>query len=67
MLFSFSFIFGLWFEMQKPVPAVVSGSTAHASAEQFQALRFRQKVGKELCSIAQGTRSAMIPVDHGPS
>jgi hypothetical protein len=67
MLFTFSFIFGLWFEMQKPAPAVIGGGAAHAPAQQFQALRFRQKVGKELCSIAQGTRSAMIPVDHGPS
>jgi hypothetical protein len=67
MLFSFSFIFGLWFEIQKPAPAVIGGRTAYASAQQFQALPFRQEVGEELCSIAQGARGAMIPVDQGPS
>jgi hypothetical protein len=51
MLFSFSFIVGLWFEIQKPAPAIIGGGTAHASAQQFQALGFRQKVGEELCSI----------------
>jgi len=31
MLFSFSFILGLWFLIQKPAPAVIGGSPAHAS------------------------------------
>jgi hypothetical protein len=46
---------------------VVSSPTTYAATQQLERFVFGEQVDDELAAIAQGTRSAVISVDQGPS